>query len=136
METKTVKKTATRKSNVIGIKSPIWVILICAVAGFCFYQFVCGDPSRFADGDPVNGHPLNGDLLATVYKGGFIVPILMTCLLTVIVLSVERFIAMMSADGKGNTTKFVAEIKAALEANDLAKAKALCEKKKALLQVL
>ncbi len=133
METKTVKKTATRKSNVIGIKSPIWVILICAVAGFCFYQFVCGDPSRFADGDPVNGHPLNGDLLATVYKGGFIVPILMTCLLTVIVLSVERFIAMMSADGKGNTTKFVAEIKAALEANDLAKAKALCEKKKGVV---
>ena len=86
METKTVKKAATRKSNVIGVKSPIWVILICAVAGFCFYQFVCGDPSRFADGDPVNGHPLNGDLLATVYKGGFIVPILMTCLLTVVVL--------------------------------------------------
>ena len=119
------KKAATKKSNVIGIKSPIWVILLCAVVAICFFNFVCGDPARFSEGDRVNGHPLNGDLLATVYKGGFIVPILMTCLLTVIVLSVERFIAMLSANGKGNTTKFITEVKAALENNDLATAKAL-----------
>ena len=127
------KKAATKKSNVIGVKSPIWVILLCAVAGFCFYQFVCGAPHRFSEGDPVNGHPLNGDLLATVYKGGFIVPILMTCLLTVIVLSVERFIAMLSANGKGNTTKFIAGVKEALENNDLAKAKELCAKKQGVV---
>jgi biopolymer transport protein ExbB len=127
------KNAATKKSNVIGVKSPIWVILLCAVAGFCFYQFVCGAPHRFSEGDPVNGHPLNGDLLATVYKGGFIVPILMTCLLTVIVLSVERFIAMWSANGKGNTTKFIAGVKAALENNDLAKAKELCAKKQGVV---
>ena len=59
------KKAATKKSNVIGIKSPIWVILLCAVVGYCFFQFVCGAPHRFSEGDPVNGHPLNGDLLAT-----------------------------------------------------------------------
>ena len=127
------KKAATKKSNVIGVKSPIWVILLCAVAGFCFYQFVCGAPHRFSEGDPVNGHPLNGDLLATVYKGGFIVPILMTCLLTVIVLSVERFIAMWSANGKGNTTKFIAGVKEALENNNLALAKELCAKKQGVV---
>jgi biopolymer transport protein ExbB len=57
----------------------------------------------------------------------------MTCLLTVIVLSVERFIAMWSANGKGNTTKFIAGVKAALENNDLAKAKELCAKKQGVV---
>ncbi len=132
MATKQVK-VATRKSNVIGIKSPIWVILLCAVVAYWFYSQVCGDPARFEGGDPVEGHPLNGDLLATVYKGGFIVPILMTCLLTALVLSVERFIAMWSANGKGSTTKFIANIKVALENNDLAKAKELCAKKRGVV---
>lgn len=74
---------------------------------------VLGAPENFEGGDPAGGHPLN--LLGTIYKGGFIVPILQTLLLTVIVLSVERFIAMLSVKGKGNTNKFIAAVKAALE---------------------
>ena len=59
-----------------------------------------GLPGNF-EGGTTDGHPLN--LAGTVYKGGFIVPILMTLLLTVIVLSIERWIAIRSASGKGNT---------------------------------
>ncbi len=74
------------------------------------------------------GHPI--DLVGTVYMGGFIVPILQTLFLVVIVLSVERYIALSGAKGKGNITKFVAEIKVRLANNDIAGAQALCAKQR------
>jgi biopolymer transport protein ExbB len=70
------------------------------------------------------------NLLGTVYKGGIVVPVLITCFLTVLVLCVERWIALAKAKGKGNTTKFVEEVKAALRNHDLAKAEELCRKQK------
>ena len=57
-------------------------------------------------------------------------PVLITCFLTVIVLCVERWIALGKAKGKGNTTKFVEDVKAALRNHDLAKAEDLCRKQK------
>ena len=110
-------------SNVKGIKNASIVILICFVIAVCFYIFVLGDGSHFKDGNNANG-PL--DILGTIYKGGVIVPILQTLLLTVIVLSVERWFALSKAGGKGNQTKFVANIKAALNAKDINKAEQLC----------
>ena len=50
--------------------------------------------------------------------------------MTVIVLSVERWIALSSAKGSGSIPKFVANVKAALNANDIEKAKELCRKQK------
>ncbi|MCM1448974.1 MAG: MotA/TolQ/ExbB proton channel family protein [Clostridiales bacterium] len=72
------------------------------------------------------GHPK--DLVGTVYMGGFIVPILQTLFLTVIVLSVERYIALSGAKGKGNITRFVANVKVRLANNDIAGAQDLCAK--------
>ena len=72
------------------------------------------------------GHPK--DLVGTVYMGGFIVPILQTLFLVVIVLSVERYIALSGAKGKGNITKFVSQVKLCLSKNDIAGAQALCAK--------
>ncbi len=77
------------------------MIIACAIA-VCIYFFGMGYSGNFEGGDTAN-HPLN--LAGTVYKGGFIVPILMTLLLTVIVLSIERWIAISSASGKGNTNQ-------------------------------
>ena len=74
------------------------------------------------------GHPT--DLVGTVYKGGFIVPILQTLFLVVIVLSVERYIALSGAKGTGNITKFVANIKLDLAKNDIAAAQARCAKQR------
>lgn len=125
-------------SNVRGIKNAFLVIIACFVLAICLFLFVFGHPSHFEfDGDAafssmafapeeLKYHPV--DLVGTVFKGGFIVPILQTLLLTVIVLSVERAIALGSAKGKGNITKFVAEIKACLAKNDIAKAQELCKK--------
>ena len=115
-------------SNVRGIRSAFLVILACAVVAVCVCMFVMGDAANFEGNDPVNGHPIN--LLGTIYKGGFIVPILQTLFLTVIVLSVERWIALSSAQGKGNTSKFVAEIKKLLSENKIDAAMELCKKQR------
>ena len=107
-------KKEEKISNIRGIKNAFFVIIACAAAAVCIFLFGMGYSGNF-EGGTTDGHPLN--LAGTVYKGGFIVPILMTLLLTVIVLSVERWIALSSAAGKGNTSKFVADIKADLAAN-------------------
>ena len=108
-------------SNVAGIKNAFLVILACLVVAVCLFIFWFGHESHFEEGHPI-------DLWGTIYKGGFIVPILQTLFLTVIVLSVERWIALSSAKGKGSIEKFVANVKKALVANDIAGAKALCAK--------
>ncbi len=123
-------QTAAKKevaSNVSGIKSASLVILVCFILAVLFYLFVLGNPGNFKDAVNKEG-PLN--LLGTVYKGGVVVPVLITCFLTVIVLCVERWIALAKAKGKGNTTKFVEDVKAALRNHDMAKAEDLCRKQK------
>ncbi|MBD5173589.1 MAG: MotA/TolQ/ExbB proton channel family protein [Bacteroidales bacterium] len=114
------KPAAKEGSNVGGIKNAFFVIIACFVVAVCLFIFWFGHESHFEEGHPI-------DLWGTIYKGGFIVPILQTLFLTVIVLSVERYIAMSKAKGKGNITKFVAGVKACLVKNDIEGAKKLCQ---------
>lgn len=136
------KSAATLKpgTNVRGIKNAFLVIIACFVIAVCLFLFVFGHPSHFdvegfegasmwfADEAQSKAHPV--DLIGTVFKGGIIVPILQTLFLTVIVLSVERAIALKSAKGTGSIAKFVAGVKKCLEKNDIAGAQALCKKQK------
>ena len=118
----TQKKNASFK----GIRSAGWVIVICFIIAVLVFNFVLGNPSNFMNNDP-NNHPLPGNFLGTIYKGGFIVPVIQTLLFTVIALSIERYIAIRAAFGKGTLVKFVANIKAALAAGDLNKAQQICD---------
>ena len=116
---------AKKSSGFKGIKEAWIILVICCIVAYCFYFFVLGDPSHFQGGDK-NGHP--ADLMGTVYKGGFVVGLIITLLLTVIVLGVERFFAIKSASGKINLAKFTSQIKEAIKAQDFGKAKDLCNK--------
>lgn len=118
------KAAAKKKNNAPGIKNAAWVIVICAIIAVCLFIFWFGADQHFDE----DGHPQN--LWGTIYKGGFIVPVLQTLFLTVIVLAVERYIALSAAKGKGNIAKFVANVKLCLEKGDLAGARALCAKQK------
>ena len=102
----TTQKAASPKKNqgFQGIRAAIWVIIVCLIIAICIYNFLLGNPSNFAGNDPA-GHPTN--LLGTIYKGGIIVPIIQTLLLTVIALSIERWLALRTAFGKGSLAKFV-----------------------------
>ena len=116
---------AKKSSGFKGVKDAWIILVICCILAYCFYFFVLGDPSHFVGGDR-SGHP--ADLMGTVYKGGFVVGLIITLLLTVVVLGVERFFAIKSASGKINLAKFTAQVKEAIKAQDFAKAKDLCNK--------
>jgi len=119
----------TKKTQVVGIKNAGIVIICCFIIAVCIYHFLLGNPSNFMNNDP-NNHPLPGNFLGTIYKGGIIVPIIQTLLLTVLALSIERYFALRSAFGKGSLSKFVANIKDALAAGDMKKAQEICDKQR------
>ena len=123
----TTKATAPAKKSTgfNGVKEAWIILLFCALAGYAVWFFVMGNPDNFQGGDR-SGHPAN--LLGTVYKGGFVVGLILTLLFTVICLGVERFLAIKSASGKMNLAKFTAQIKTAIKAQNFTEAKSLCNK--------
>jgi len=123
---KTKKEKNVKKST--GISAGL-VILGCAIVALLFFNFVAGDPSNFVDQNP-KGHPLPNNVFGTLYKGGMVIPMVLTLLFTVITLSVERFFALNRARGKGNLTKFVENVKAKLDAGDIRGAHEVCDAQK------
>jgi hypothetical protein len=65
-------------------------------------------------------HPLPGNYLAMVYKGGLIVPLLMTVLLVLITFSIERGITLCTCRRKRKINVFVKNLQNYL-ANDRSK---------------
>lgn len=108
-----------------GVNSAGLVILISLAIAVLVYLFVFGYSGNFMNNDPKN-YPLPGNILGTIYKGGFVVPIIQTLLLTVLILSVERWFAINKASGKGSMTQFVVKIKEALDKQDLQSAEKYC----------
>ena len=72
------KSSSTSKNNAWFAPA---AIVICLIVAEAVFHVVMGNPSNFEGGDPVKGHPIHGNALGTIYKGGFIVPILMTMFL-------------------------------------------------------
>ncbi len=121
MKTKTAPK-ASWASNLFASLT----IIICLGVGYVIWKFIMGDPSNFEGGDP-NNMPIDGNLLGMVYKGGFIVPILLGLLLTGIVVSIERAIVLARSKGKKNLEKFVQNVQDKIEAGKIEEAKKLCD---------
>lgn len=111
------------KSNFKSLFSAL-VIPVALGISVLIYIFILGDGSHFQGGDNAN-LPLNGDMFGTVYKGGIIVPILLSLLLTVITLSFERFFTINKAAGKGDVVTLLQNVKELLSSNKLKEAKAL-----------
>ena len=122
------QKTAGGFSAIVSFLA----IAIALVAGALIYSKVFGDPSNFVDNDPT-GEPMEGNLYGVIYKGGFIVPILVAINLIIIIFSIERLVTLLMANGKGNTDKFIASIKGHMEKKDFKAAIAQCDKQKGSL---
>jgi biopolymer transport protein ExbB len=109
-----------------GVRGAFWIIVVCFIIAICLFNFWMGREANFADASRET--PIN--VWGTIFKGGVIVPIIHTLLLTVLALSIERWLALKTAFGKGSLPKFVANIKDALNKNDFAKAQQLCDNQK------
>jgi len=127
MATTTKAAAPAKNSGFKGVKDAWIILVICCAIAYAFYFFVLGDPSHFQGGDR-SGHP--ADLMGTVYKGGFVVGLIITLLLTVITLGVERFFAIGSASGTMSLGKFTKQVKELIKAQKFAEADALCDKMK------
>ena len=125
----TTKKAAPAKKGqgFQGVKGAYWIIAVCFVLAVCFFKYFLGNADHI---NPANGEVIDGNMWGTIYKGGVVVPVILTLLFSVIALSIERGLALNTAFGKGKLPKFVANIKAALNANDFVKAQELCDKQR------
>ena len=128
METKKAKTKQREGKKFRGISALLVVVISMAIAHW-FFHFIMGSPDNFVGGDN-NNHPLDGNMLGIMYKAGWVFPIILGLLVTVIILSVERFFALTNASGKGNLINFVYDVKAELKKGNLAAAEALCAKQK------
>lgn len=112
------------KSVFAAIVIPVEIIIAILI-----YLYVLGDPSHFQGNNPEN-HPIQGDYFGIVYKGGPIVPVLMSMLMITITFGIERFITITRAKGKGSIKNFVLKIRNLLATNNIAQAIAECDKQK------
>jgi len=108
---------------------PLIAIPACFVLAVLIYLYVFGNPSHFVDNDPTKD-PLPGDYFGTIYKGGFVVPILLTSFFVMVTFTIERFITLSKAAGAGKIDQFVRSIKGFLDRNDIGGAIAACDKQK------
>ncbi len=122
-----VKVKAESKSNGGGMVS-LFIIAACVFVGVLIWKFIMGAEGNFEGGNPETGHPIN--TLGQVYKGGFIVPILLGMLLMVLVFSIERFIVISKAAGKGNLDKFMADVQKSIKAGNIDEAIVSCDNQK------
>jgi biopolymer transport protein ExbB len=127
METKEQKEGKKRENKKSRGVSAFIVIVVSFILAEAFYWFILGADKNFEGNNP-NNHPIN--LLGTMYKGGFVVPLILTLLLTVIILTVERAFALAKAKGKGNLINFVAVVKSHLKKGEISSAETCCVKQK------
>ena len=104
------------------------IIAACIAVGVIVWKFVMGASSNFEGGNSETGHPLN--TLGMVYKGGIIVPVLIGMLVMVVVFSIERFMVISKAAGKGNLDTFMKKVQASVHTGDIDGAIDACDKQK------
>jgi biopolymer transport protein ExbB len=107
-------------------------ILIALIVSYILFKQIMGDSANFQGGNPA-GQPLEGNYLGIIYKGGFIVPILMTCVLSLIIFIFERTITLSRAKGKGRLNTFVRDLQNLLAQDKIEEALEACDKQKGSL---
>ena len=120
---------APAKQSQKGFDFSILVVPIALILGYCIWKFFCGHYVD-AKGEPIQNEDHSQNLFGLIYKGGFIVPILIGMFITVITYSIERAITIGKAKGSGSIEPFLQKIKTALSNNDINAALAECSKQK------
>ena len=131
--TTSVKATSVqpkKSSNAISWLAPI----ICILAGYCIWRFMMGAASGFQEPDSAGGfwpsHKGPKDAWHRIYEGGIIVPLLLGMFLMVIVFSIERFMTISKALGKGSIAEFIRKVQYHLANRNVDAALAECDKQR------
>ena len=126
--TTTANKQESTSSSASRAIFTALAIILSFVLAVIIYVFVLGNNSNFEGGDPIGGHPLNW--MGTIYKGGYVVPVNITLLIMTIVFSIERFITLGQASGKGSIDNFLKKIKTLLNRDEIESAIRECDRQR------
>jgi len=127
-----VKSTSVqpkKSSNAISWLAPI----ICLIAGYCIWRFMMGDPNGFKQ--PGTGgfwpeHKGPKDAFHRIYEGGIIIPLLVGMFLMVITFSIERFLTISKALGKGSIADFIRKVQYHLANRNVDAALSECDRQR------
>ena len=100
------------------------VVVACIVMGIVIWKFVLGSPSNFNDALKEKSK----NFMGTMYQGGFVVPILLATLLTLLSFIVERALTIIKAKGKMDAGEFVRKVQYHLANKNVDAAIAECYK--------
>jgi len=121
-----------KSSGAFGAIFNVVAILLAYGAALLIFNKVMGNPANFEGGNPA-GHVLQGNILGTIYKGGFIVPLLITCILVLFTFSIERLITISRARGKGRLNVFVKSVQTSVSNDQIEESQEACDKQKGSL---
>jgi biopolymer transport protein ExbB len=107
-------------------------IIIALVISVLIYIFVMGNPNNFEGGNSAN-HPLPDSIFGLLYKGGVIVPILMSLLILVVTFSIERFMTINKASGKIASHAFLSKIRSLLSTGNVDAVSQECDRQQGSL---
>ncbi|HPW27637.1 MAG TPA: MotA/TolQ/ExbB proton channel family protein, partial [Tenuifilaceae bacterium] len=125
------KNSKSSGGVLLSLMAPLTIILAFIVAYLIFTR-VLGNPVNFEGGNP-KGHPLQGNLLGMMYKGGVIVPVLITVIITLLTYVIERYITLTRVKGKSRLNVFVSNIQKMLAEDKIEEAIEACDKQKGSL---
>jgi biopolymer transport protein ExbB len=122
-------------SNFLKSIFAIAAMATALIVAFLIYFYVFGKDSNFDPASIAKGHkePVADGMAhwyGTIYKGGIVVPIILSMLIMVITFSIERVLTISKATGTGNMDNFLKNVKVMLDNNDLNGAIAACDKQK------
>jgi biopolymer transport protein ExbB len=129
---KSKQVAAKPANNASGQFSSIFAVVmipVLLVTAILIFQNVLGAGSNFEGGDNKN-HPIPGNFLGMMYKGGFLVPILMMSLMLVIAVSLERLFTLTVAKGNGSIQNLVKKVQNLLTSDQIDAAITECNKQK------
>ena len=137
---------STQEQQVVARKTgglnPFLVLPLLFIVGVCIYLFIFGSTGNFTHkGEEVSGVsvalldiPLKEltpkSVMGMVDMGGMIVPVLITCAITVLLFSLERLFVLNKAEGAGNLEAFVLKIRQLLKENRISEAQEECDKQR------
>ena len=108
------------------------VIPISLVIAYFIYTNILGDPANFVGNDPAN-EPLRNNYLGVIYKGGYIVILLISFMIILLTFIIERFISIGMAAGKVQNQRFVRRIKQLVEEEKYDQVIESCDQQKGAL---
>lgn len=122
----TAQGSAGKPKNSSNFLTNLIVVVSCIVVGYLIWKFVMGNAGNFKDAE--KAHAQDGNILGLMYQGGFVVPVLLATLLTLISFVVERALTIFKAKGKMDAGEFVRKVQYHLANKNVDAAIAECDR--------